>query len=114
MRISDWSSDVCSSDLFTPPNYLLLQEDGGTNMIAAPNCWGGYGFTVNTNKVDAADSESVGLLFNEKSSGHLSTSARFEENIALAGILAAHPTGRSAARSVGEECVSTSRSRVVP
>ena len=34
---------------FTPPNYLLLQEDGGTNMIAAPNCWGGYGFTVNTN-----------------------------------------------------------------
>ena len=26
---------------FTPPNYMLLQEEGGTNMIAAPNCWGG-------------------------------------------------------------------------
>ena len=78
---------------FTPPNYMLLQEDGGTNMIAAPNCWGGYGFTVNTDKVDAADSESVNLLFNEKYKGHLSTSARFEENIALAGILAAHQMG---------------------
>lgn len=78
---------------FTPPNYMLLQEEGGTNMIAAPNCWGGYGFTVNTAKVDDADSETVGLLFNEKYKGHLSTSARFEENIALAGILAAHQMG---------------------
>ncbi|MGH6885324.1 MAG: ABC transporter substrate-binding protein [Geminicoccales bacterium] len=78
---------------FTPPNYMLLQEEAGANMIAAPNCWGGYGFTVNTDKVDAADSESVNLLFNEKYKGHLSTSARFEENIALAGILAAHQMG---------------------
>lgn len=78
---------------FTPPNYMLLQEEGGSNMIAAPNCWGGYGYTVNTGKVADADSESVGLLFNEKYAGHLSTSARFEENIALAGILACHTMG---------------------
>jgi len=78
---------------FIPPNYNLLQEEEGSNMIAAPNCWGGYGFTVNTQRVDDADSESVGLLFNEKYAGHLSTSARFEENIALAGILACHNMG---------------------
>ena len=78
---------------FAPPNYMLLREEDGENMIAAPNCWGGYGFTVNTDKVDDADSESVFLLFNEKYGGHLSTSARFEENIALAGILAAHRMG---------------------
>jgi len=78
---------------FVPPNFQLLQEEDGSNMIAAPNCWGGYGFTVNTDKVDDADSESVGLLFNEKYEGHLSTSARFEENIALAGILAASTMG---------------------
>ncbi len=78
---------------FTPPNYMLLREEDGENMIAGPNCWGGYGFTVNTDKVDDADSESVALLFNEKYGGHLSTSARFEENIALAGILAAHRMG---------------------
>ncbi|MCI0430239.1 MAG: extracellular solute-binding protein [Rhodospirillales bacterium] len=80
-------------DDFKAPNYMLLTEEGGESTIAAPNCWGGYGFTVNMDKVDAADAESVGLLFNEKYKGHLSTSARFEENIALAGILAAHEMG---------------------
>jgi spermidine/putrescine-binding protein len=78
---------------FLPPKFTLLREDGGDNMIAAPNCWGGYGLTVNTDKVAAEDQESVGLLFNDKYGGHLSTSARFEENIALAGILAAHDMG---------------------
>ena len=80
-------------DDFLPPNFTLLREEGGDNMIAAPNCWGGYGFTINTDKVAAEDQESVNLLFNEKYGGHLSTSARFEENIALAGILAAHTMG---------------------
>ena len=80
-------------DDFVPPKFTLLREEGGDNMIAAPNCWGGYGFTVNTDKVAAEDQESVNLLFNEKYKGHLSTSARFEENIALAGILAAHSMG---------------------
>ena len=80
-------------DDFVPPKFTLLREEGGDNMIAAPNCWGGYGFTVNTDKVAAEDQESVNLLFNDKYKGHLSTSARFEENIALAGILAAHNMG---------------------
>ncbi len=78
---------------FLPPSYMLLQEEGGTRMIAAPNCWGGYGFTVNTDKIAAEDADSVSLLFNEKYKRHLSTSARYEENIALAGILAAHRLG---------------------
>lgn len=72
---------------FTPPNYMLLQEEGGKNMIAAPNCWGGYGFTVNTDKVAPEDRDSVYLMFNPKYKGHLCVSSRFEENIALAGIL---------------------------
>lgn len=78
---------------FMPPNYNLLREDGGDNMVAAPNCWGGYGMTVNTDKVDDADSESLNLMANAKYKGHLSTSARFEENIAMMGILAAHNLG---------------------
>ncbi len=78
---------------FTPPNYMLLQSEDGSHMVAAPNCWGGYGFTVNTDKIAPEDADSVSLLFNEKYKGHLSTSARFEENIALAGILAAHRMG---------------------
>ena len=80
-------------DEFLPPKFNLLKEEDGERTIAAPNCWGGYGFTVNVDKVDDADSDSVSLLFNEKYEGHLSTSARFEENIALAGILAASQMG---------------------
>jgi len=73
-------------DDFKAPNYMLLQEEGGSNMIAAPNCWGGYGLTVNTDKIAAEDADSISLLFNEKYAKHISTSARFEENIAIAGI----------------------------
>ena len=54
---------------FQPPNYMLLQEEDGAAMIAAPNCWGGYGFTVNTDEVAPEDQETVGLLFNEAYKG---------------------------------------------
>jgi len=80
-------------DDFKAPNYMLLQEEDGDNMIAAPNCWGGYGLTINTDKIAPEDADSLSVLFNEKYAGHLSTSARFEENIALAGILAADALG---------------------
>ena len=78
---------------FQPGGYDLLREEDGDNMVAAPNCWGGYGFTVNMDKIDEADADSVGLLYNEKYGKHFSTSARFEENIALTGILVAHQMG---------------------
>jgi spermidine/putrescine-binding protein len=78
---------------FKPPSYMLLQEADSDRTIAAPNCWGGYGFTVNLDRVAPEDVDTVELLFNEKYRGHLSTSARFEENIALAGILAAFQMG---------------------
>ncbi|HHI81933.1 MAG TPA: extracellular solute-binding protein, partial [Rhizobiales bacterium] len=52
-------------DDFKTPNYMLLQEEGGSNMVAAPNCWGGYGLTVNTDKIAPEDAESISLLFNE-------------------------------------------------
>lgn len=80
-------------DDFKAPNYMLLQEEGGSNMIAAPNCWGGYGLTVNLDKIAAEDADSLTVLFNDKYSGRISTSGRFEENIALAGILAADSLG---------------------
>lgn len=88
---------------FRPPGSTILQEEGGKAMIAAPNCWGGYGLTVNLNKIDKADAHSLSLLFNDKYGRRLSTSARLEENIALAGILAAHKMGtKTAARPDGK------------
>jgi spermidine/putrescine transport system substrate-binding protein len=80
-------------DDFKPPKYPLLQEEDGPNMIAAPNCWGGYGLTVNTDKIAPEDQDTLTLLFNDKYAGRISTSGRFEENIALAGILAADTLG---------------------
>ena len=33
--------------VFLPPNYMLDQDEGGTDMEAVTNCWGGYGVTDN-------------------------------------------------------------------
>src|SRR3546814_14173213 len=35
MRISDWSSDVCSSDLLVPFDHPLAHVDGATNAVVA-------------------------------------------------------------------------------
>jgi spermidine/putrescine-binding protein len=78
---------------FLPDHFKLLATEDGKNNVAAPNCWGGYGITVNTNEVAKEDIGSIELLLNSKYSGHLSTNSRFEENIALMGILAAYKLG---------------------
>lgn len=80
-------------DDFKPPLFDLMQEEDGDATISAPNCWGGFGFTINTEKVAPEDQETIGLIFDEKYKGHLSTNSRFEENIALAGIYAAYNMG---------------------
>lgn len=79
--------------VFLAPNYMLDTVEGGEDKVAVPNCWGGYGVTVNTSTVDAADAETIEILYNEKYSGHIITSARFEENIAETGILVADRMG---------------------
>jgi spermidine/putrescine transport system substrate-binding protein len=78
---------------FLPPNFPLLADEAGTNKVAAPNCWGGYGITVNKAQIPDADIGSISLLLNEKYKGHISTNSRFEENIALMGLLAATNLG---------------------
>ena len=82
-------------DDFVPPKLVLLREEKGTNMVAAPNCWGGYGFTYNTAKIPAEDANTIWLVFNEKYKGRLSTSGRHDENIALAGIYVCYHNGRT-------------------
>jgi spermidine/putrescine transport system substrate-binding protein len=78
---------------FLPTSFKLLADESGANNIAAPNCWGGYGITVNTNEIAKEDIGSIGLLLNKKYAGHFSTNSRFEENIALMGIYAASTMG---------------------
>jgi len=79
---------------FLAPTFNLYQAPDDSNVnVACPNAWGGYGITVNTSKIDPEDQETLTMLFNPKYAGHLITSARFEENIALTGILAAENLG---------------------
>lgn len=78
---------------FLRPKYELLHTPSGDTRVAAPNCWGGYGVTANVDRIAPEDLSTLGVLFNDAYEGRLSTSARFEENIALAGILACHQLG---------------------
>ena len=78
---------------FLPPKFPLLANESGDTNVAAPNCWGGYGITVNATQIAPEDIGSINLLLNEKYQGKLSSNSRFEENIALMGILAATNLG---------------------
>ncbi|MGE3832741.1 MAG: PotD/PotF family extracellular solute-binding protein [Parvibaculaceae bacterium] len=78
---------------FLPTSFKLLADEEGKNNVAAPNCWGDYGITVNSEMIAKEDVGSIELLLNSKYAGHFSTNSRFEENIALMGILAATKLG---------------------
>ena len=78
---------------FQPGAYDLLNEKPGGQRLGANNCWGSYGITMNTAHIPEEDRHSLEVMFDDKYAGHLSTGARFEENIAMAGILAATHMG---------------------
>lgn len=78
---------------FKPGAYDLLHDKPGGNLIGVMNCWGSYGITMNLDHIEEGDRTSLNVMFDEKYRGHLATGARFEENIAMAGILAATQMG---------------------
>src|SRR3546814_3563413 len=103
MRISDWSSDVCSSDLFMvhdPEVGKIMGYDRG--ILASTEQFDAYKPTDAPNKAIA----------------------QYEEDVAAAGVLGTitpHPAGAdtveaagSDERRVGRECVSPCRSRWSP
>src|SRR3546814_15879972 len=93
MRISDWSSDVCSSD---------LRHSGS----------GGIEFTgkhLNHEPVEeGARNRRLGLALGQFELRVLEVHDRLTERLALLHIV------RSEERSIGKECVSTCRSRWSP
>src|SRR3546814_18569814 len=95
MRISDWSSDVCSSDLMDP----ILRKLGYTD--------GTVGARMN------ALADDPRYKFPEGDKGREETKAYIQTW--LAKIRAELPRAfRSEERRVGKECVSTCRSRWSP
>src|SRR3546814_11339138 len=96
MRISDWSSDVCSSDLgeLVPAALRALRKGGrvvcaGIHMSEIP------GFPYD-------------LLWGERQMALLQTWGTAARRHPVGGL------GRSEERRVGKECVSTCRSRWSP
>src|SRR3546814_17624007 len=94
MRISDWSSDVCSSDLEYRPDSIihLAAESHVDRSISNPSAFVTTNVVGTVNLLNAAKSiwhdDLVGKRFH-----HVSTEERSEE------------------RRVGKECVRTCRSR---
>src|SRR3546814_12841931 len=101
MRISDWSSDVCSSDLISPPrNHFPLVDARRTLLFA-----GGIGVTPLL--CMAQRLAKAGADFQLHYCVRTPERTAFRDEIASSGF-------RSEERRVGKECVSTWRSRWSP
>src|SRR3546814_13749881 len=108
MRISDWSSDVCSSDLQeqTDASFQPPLETGGGDQPLGEGSGFAAGLTLAGADLDA------GLV----ASGLLATGTLGGVEASGFGLLALDDsfTFRSEERRVGKECVSTCRSRWSP
>src|SRR3546814_18849307 len=116
MRISDWSSDVCSSDL----TVLRIVDVDGKNVIAVPERWEAEGKPPpRLRVVERGKRSALGLgdrilaRTEEKGNGWLAHPMKKLARAAelLMGVV---DQGRSEERRVGKECVSTCRSRWSP
>src|SRR3546814_12329201 len=106
MRISDWSSDVCSSDLGEPSlgNMAILAP--GTGLGEAGLFWDGDTYRPFATEGGHSD-------FAPQTSLDLELYAYLHNEIDV--VSWEHVvSGRSEERSVGKECVSTCRSRWSP
>src|SRR3546814_11825943 len=107
MRISDWSSDVCSSDLVAV-GELGAQADTRQKLADAPPA-----LLPGTHAMHAQ------RLLHQRADRHARVQRRegvLEDELQVAAQAAHLPLrqGRSEERRVGKECVSTCRSRWSP
>src|SRR3546814_16451824 len=93
MRISDWSSDVCSSDLSGQDQHRPLDEQAAPSAGAVVGGHGDHGVASSSSHCS-------------KTSLHRTASHRFSRSSATAS--------RSEERRFGQACVSTCRSRLSP
>src|SRR3546814_12148045 len=100
MRISDWSSDVCSSDLITPLDGNVLPEGETLDHVLADDA---VRWLRNQN---AAAPDKPYLLYLAPGTTHAPHQVPAEWINRF--------RGRSEERRVGKECVSTCRSRWSP
>src|SRR3546814_18643013 len=117
MRISDWSSDVCSSDLFQPPPY---DPFGGSRTFVVVFAEAAFGPAQH--RPYSRDQQTVGKGFGDVIVRAHRKAERFVQLIVFGceeyhrdgRFLAQATQQRSEERRVGKECVSTCRSRWSP
>src|SRR3546814_16203044 len=105
MRISDWSSDVCSSDLSKERNPDMNDEANKEQQEEAPTGDGHPAVIMTFSSHPIMNFSLAGFQFTK---GTLQFRPGDEER------LAAFEKLRSDERRVGKECVSTCRSRWTP
>src|SRR3546814_16648167 len=103
MRISDWSSDVCSSDLH-PTDRIVHRSEPLLELPANP---------LSTN-LDLGSALVVEMLMEGGAMGNLAQAMHEGEMKDIRTLVGAGMAWRSEARRVGKKCVSTCRSRWSP
>src|SRR3546814_18743074 len=101
MRISDWSSDVCSSDLIEDFETRIQEQCAYTER----------GVLVNSGEYDGLDSGQALDALSRRFEADGNGQRRVNFRLRAWGV--SRPR-RSEARRVGDECVSTCRSRGTP
>src|SRR3546814_13239089 len=117
MRISDWSSDVCSSDLFDPPEIL---ESDLSSLILDCALWG-VGDPGELRWLDPPPAAAVAearrrltALEALDEDGRITAHGKALAALPLEPRIGHMLVRRSEERRVGKECVSTCRSRGAP
>src|SRR3546814_15824481 len=108
MRISDWSSDVCSSDLHTPQLRLFAWNEIADKHALAANA------LFDHRQVIRRQMQSSAVVEMNVPGSRVIPSAPLISSSSLSAIMPACPAilaTRAEERSVGNECVSTCRSR---
>src|SRR3546814_13638918 len=116
MRISDWSSDVCSSDLANAASGLAQHARAGTVKWRCGFLYAGSGVVgalAGSMIGKAIDGQKLLFLFALLMLGVGVLMLRGRNNPGVEGA-ACNRHNRSAERRVGKECVSTCRTRWSP
>ncbi|MBN9074429.1 MAG: extracellular solute-binding protein [Rhizobiales bacterium] len=79
--------------IFKPDRFDILVDKASGTKFGVPFCWGSYGITYNADGISPEKASSIECLFDPEFAGRLSANARFEENIALAGVLVTYRLG---------------------
>jgi len=88
---------------FRPETFKVLTDPKSGAKIGFPFCWGAYGITYDAAVVAPEKTATIECMFGDEFGGRLATSARFEENIALAALLVTDRMGtRTAPRPDGK------------